>query len=180
MSQSADYSVYANLVTDRLVLRPPAISDVATIFFLRTDIILNQYIKRKPPVSHQEVEMFINDRLQDRTNGKAIYWVISTKEAPKKCIGSISLWQFSEDLKTAEVGYDLHPTYHGNSIMCEALKAVVQFGADVLHLDRVEAFTHKENKASIRLLEKNHFTLTNLVDPDVPTNAVYAIQSFGC
>lgn len=176
MSTSNDFSIYDDLETDRLILRPPNLGDIESIFFMRTDILLNKYIKRTPPSSHKEIETFINDRLKDRTDGKAIYWVISTKQDPERCIGAISLWQFSEDRKTAEVGYDLHPDHHGKSIMSEAIKAALRFGENVLHFDRVEAFTHKDNMASLHLLKSNHFVLTDIKDPGVPTNVVYAIQ----
>lgn len=176
MMESNDFSIFSDLETDRLILRPPNLGDKAAIFFMRTDVPLNKYIKRTPPSSHKEVETFIYDRLEDRKKGKAIYWVISSKENPGRCIGAISLWQFSEDRKTAEVGYDLHPDYQGKSIMSEALKAVLHFGENTLHFDRVEAFTHKDNMASIRLLKNNRFVLTDLEDSGVPTNVVYAIQ----
>lgn len=174
MSKSVDYSVYTNLITDRLILRPPVVSDVPTIFFMRTDAVLNQYIKRKPPKTHEEVEVFVTDRLKDRKEGKAIYWVIAVKEDPGQYIGAISLWQFSKDRKTAEVGYDLHPEHHGNSMMSEALKAVVQFGKQTLGLDRIEAYTHKDNRSSLWLLKQNQFFSTELTDPGVPTNVIYA------
>jgi ribosomal-protein-alanine N-acetyltransferase len=176
MSASNDFSIYDDLETDRLILRPPNLGDIETIFFLRTDTSLNKYIKRNPPSSHKEIEMFIHDRLKDRKDGKSIYWVISTKQDPERCIGALSLWQFSEDRKMAEVGYDLHPDRHGQSIMSEAIKAVLWFGKNVLNFDRVEAFTHKENIASLHLLKSNHFVLTDIKDPGVPTNVVYAIQ----
>lgn len=175
MTTSYDFSIYNEIETDRLILRPPNLGDTETIFFMRTDITLNQYIKRKPPGTHEEVHAFINDRIQDRKEGKAIYWVIAYKDKPEQYIGAISLWQFSKDRMTAEVGYDLHPDYHGKSVMSEALKAVLQFGKNILNLKRIEAYTHRDNTASIRLLQRNHFILTDLRDPDVPTNVVYAI-----
>lgn len=177
MMKKKDVSFNKDLQTERLILRAPNLGDLETIFFMRTDVVLNQYIKRTPPINFQEVETFIEERLKDRQEGKAIYWVIALKDRPEQYIGAISLWQFSEDRKKAEVGYDLHPNYQGNSIMSEALKAVVGFGKQELALDRIEAFTHKENKASIRLLNRNHFFLTELRDPMVPTNRVFVIES---
>jgi ribosomal-protein-alanine N-acetyltransferase len=177
MLKKQDISLNKYLLTERLILRAPNLGDTKTIFFMRTDVTLNQYIKRSPPKTLQEVEAFIEERLKDRKEGKAIYWVIAQKDLPVRCIGAISLWQFSEDRKTAEVGYDLHPDYQGKSIMSEALQAVVGFGKQDLALDRIEAYTHKENKASIRLLQRNQFFLTDKSDSAVPTNRVYAIET---
>jgi ribosomal-protein-alanine N-acetyltransferase len=41
--------------------------------------------------------------------------------------------------------------------MSEAIVAVLHFGFNELHLKTIEAFTHKNNKPSIALLEKHHF-----------------------
>ncbi len=177
MFKNQDESINKDLETKRLILRAPNVGDREKIFFMRTDVRLNQYIKRSPPTTLQEVEAFIKDRLKDRKEGNAIYWVIALKDAPEQCIGAISLWQFSEDRKTAEVGYDLLPVYQGKSIMSEALQAVVGFGKQDLALDRIEAYTHKENKSSIRLLQRNQFFLTDQSDSAVTTNRVYAIEN---
>ena len=67
-------------------------------------------------------------------------------------IGTISLWKFSEDKKTAEVGYDLNPVFHNKGIMTEALNCVLKYGFTQLQLDKIEAYTHKENQASRKLL----------------------------
>ena len=61
--------------------------------------------------------------------------------------------------KTAEVGYDLSPNFQGEGIMHESLKSVMKFGFDKLKLETIEAFTHKLNGSSIKLLERNGFDL---------------------
>lgn len=116
------------------------------------------------------------DRLSDRKKGISIYWVLALKEAPTQCIGAISLWQFSEDKKTAEVGYDLHPKYQGKGYMSEALRAVLEFGFKSLDLNTIKAYTHIDNVPSKTLLEHHAFVLTNQKDVDVPTNVVYSLS----
>ena len=168
-----EFSKHPPLETIRLSLREPRIDDRDKIFFMRTDPELNKYIKRTPPKTLQEIDLFINDRLRDRQQGISIYWVLALKESPDQCIGAISLWQFSKDRKTAEVGYDLHPHYQGKGYMSEALRVVLEFGFNTLDLDTIEAYTHIENKPSRKLLEHHAFTLTDKKD-NVSTNVVYA------
>ena len=55
---------------------------------------------------------------------------------------------FSKDQKTAEIGYDLHPQFHKKGIMTEALSCILNYGFKNLELENIEAYTHKENKAS--------------------------------
>jgi ribosomal-protein-alanine N-acetyltransferase len=72
-------------------------------------------------------------------------------------IGSISLWNFSKDGTSAEVGYDLSPNFQNKGIMTEALQKVIEYGKNQLNLFYIEAYTHKENMNSIKLLEHNNF-----------------------
>lgn len=164
------------MITRRLTLRSPQITDREAIFFMRTDPEVNQYIQRKAPQTLDEIDVFIKDRLQDRETNTAIYWALALKEDPTQCIGAISLWQFSEDKKTAEVGYDLHPKYQGEGYMSEALRAVLEFGFKTLDLNTIKAYTHIDNVPSRTLLEHHAFVLTNQKDIDVPTNVVYSVS----
>lgn len=167
------FNDFSPIQTARLYLRTPQLSDREMIFFMRTDTSVNQYILRKTPKTLDDIDLFINDRLRDRETNTAIYCVLALKENPNQCIGAISLWQFSDDRKTAEVGYDLHPEYQGKGYMSEALTAVLEFGFKTLELTTIEAYTHINNIPSRTLLERHAFMLTDKKDADLPTNSVY-------
>lgn len=169
MNFSEGYDIY----TERLLLRSPRMNDREDIFFMRTDASINKFIKRQKPKHLSEVDVFIKDRLKDRREGRSIYWAITLKTTPDTYIGAITLWNFSKDRQTAELGYDLHPRYQGKGIMSEAMATIVSFGFSTLQLQKIEAYTHYENKASIALLKKNLFTITDKKDPGFPTNVVY-------
>ncbi|MEP0263482.1 GNAT family N-acetyltransferase [Dokdonia sp.] len=173
--QEISFSSYESLRTERMLLRAPATVDRETLFFMRTDPALNKYIFREAPKTLADIDVFIKDRLKDRDTSTAIYWVLALKEFPEQYIGAISLWHFSEDRKTAEVGYDLHPEYQGKGFMGEALERVVDFGFNTLDLHMIVAHTHRENKPSRRLLEQRTFSLTDIKDDIVPTNIVYKL-----
>jgi ribosomal-protein-alanine N-acetyltransferase len=87
------------------------------------------------------------------------------------------LWNFSENKKRAEVGYDLNPIYQRKGIMNEALKQIIEFGFVDLNLDKIEAFTHAENENSLKLLEKNGFYIDeNRKDEDNLNNLIFVIK----
>ena len=73
-------------------------------------------------------------------------------------IGVVCLWNFTEDLRTAELGYELMPAFQKQGFMQEAISSVLHYGFEQIFLDNIEAFTHKKNKNSIKLLKKNGFT----------------------
>ncbi len=168
------------LNTERLFLRKIEISDLDTLFFLRTDKIVNQYIER--PESRRiknkaDAEVFILKTLKEMENNKSITWAICLKE-DAQMIGSICLWNYSEDLQKAEVGYDLNPQFHNKGIMGEALKMVIQFGTESLNFKTIEAYTDTNNMGSKRLLEKNGFQLnSDRKDEGNSRNVIYAFKT---
>jgi ribosomal-protein-alanine N-acetyltransferase len=78
------------------------------------------------------------------------------KENPRP-VGTICCFDFSTDQATAEIGYELHPSYQLKGIMQEALTTVLRYGFQVLQLKSITAFPSADNVPSIRLLERNGF-----------------------
>ncbi len=162
-----------------LLLRQLRHSDVESIIYLRSDEVVNRYVQRPKAENKEQALAFIDRIGNEVAAGKSFYWCISEKGSPEM-IGSISLWNFSEDRKTAEVGYDLSVKFHGKGIMDTSLKEVLKFGFEKLDLNKIEAFTQKNNKTSIRLLERNDFKLNSKrSDPDNPENSIFELFSKG-
>ena len=152
------FTPFPGLTTERLVLRQTTKADCEEILFLRSDKTVNKYIQRATPAHLKDAEAFVNKITKGINNGEIIYWGITLKESAKM-IGSICLWNFSSDQKTAETGYDLNPEFQNQGIMSEAMKCVLNFGFINLELEEIEAFTHYENENSKKLLMKNNFRL---------------------
>lgn len=176
MKLKMNLNTFANLETERLVLRIPSTKDLNDILFLRSDIIVNQYVKRPLTKNLQDAEDFLNRISNDMQAGKIIYWAITEKETDQM-IGSICLWQFSSDGKKGEVGYDLKPQFHRKGIMSEALKAVLSFGFEDLKLERIEAYTQHDNQGSVQLLTNHNFKLQpERSDENNPANRVFLLS----
>jgi len=172
-----ELSDFPVLKTSRLCLKALAITDVHEVFFMRTNPEVNKYLKRSIPEDIAATASFILARNADFDKRQALYWAIEDRQTTKY-LGSICLWHFSEDGYTAEVGYDLHPNAQGNGIMSEALDAILNYGFNMLGLQQIEAFTHRENKASIRLLKRHHFVLQpERKDPWLETNLIFTLAS---
>ena len=146
------------------------------VLFLRSDKEVTKFIKRQVPSSIDDALEFI-DRIQREYNNKeSVSWIINLKE-DTFMIGSICLWNFSSDRRTAEVGYDLNPLYHNKGIMTEALQAVLDFGFKRLDLDTIKAYTHYANESSKKLLIKNGFSLvTGEKDEDNEDNLIFSVH----
>ena len=170
-----NFKPFPILETTRLKLTQASKADAKEILFLRSDPKINQYVKRPLCKSLEEASAFVERIDKGIQNNQNLYWKIALKKHPEM-IGSISLWHFSEDLKTAEVGYDLSWHYHRKGYMSEALQAVLEYGFMELGFETIEAYTHFGNEASTKMLEKFGMALQpNRRDEGNSDNRIYSI-----
>jgi len=167
------------LKSNRLTLRETTDIDIDQTFFLRSDATVNKYIERSEESKTKSLEdamAFIHKITKEYKENKSISWSICIGET-SAMIGSICLWNYSEDLKKAEVGYSLHPDFQGKGIMSEALQLVVNCGFEQLGFELIEAYTHCDNLNSQRLLLKNDFELNpDKKDEDDLKNQVFELR----
>ena len=157
-----EFVSFPDLSTNRLFLRQLRTSDDTEIFGLRSDERVNAFLDRPKATTLDDARVFIEKINRGILNKEWFYWAITLKEETSenkvgKLIGTICLWNISAEKECAETGYELHPDYQGKGIMKEAMAAVIDFCFERLQLRRIEAFTHKDNGTSSRLLEKFHF-----------------------
>ncbi|MEJ7559171.1 MAG: GNAT family N-acetyltransferase [Pedobacter sp.] len=144
------------LSTERLTLRQLKSGDVDGIFALRSSDNVNKYLNRKPSESIADAMTFIRAIISNNQDNNSYYWAI-TLNGIDKLIGTVCLFDFSNDNLKAEIGYELLPDFQGKGIMQEALSKVIAFAVQDLQLESIKAVTNNENKNSIALLEKFDF-----------------------
>ncbi len=158
-----NFTPFPVLKTDRLTLRQLASSDDNEIFALRSDSNVNKYLGRKPAKTIDDAKTFIQTIHENIQRNDSIYWAITLTGADK-LIGTICLFDFSEDHLKAEIGYELLPDFQGKGIMQEAASIVIDYGIQHIGLHSIEAYTHSENQSSTRLLEKFNFKMNSLCE----------------
>lgn len=164
------------LETERLILKPIDESHVEDILKIRSNEVVNQFVKRIPPKTNYDALDFILTIKKRVQNNESLNWGISYKNQPN-LIGTICLWKFSDDRTEAEVGYELLPEYHRKGLMSEALTAVLNYGFNELNLQTILAFTNKFNENSKGLLLKNDFVLQEgRIDKGFPENLVFSLK----
>lgn len=175
------FQPFPEIKSERLFLRNIKASDCEAILFLRSDKTINKFIERPEHRITKDISdaiRFIEELNEYIENNKSIAWGITLKNETQ-IIGTICLWNFSQNNKTAEVGYDLDPKFHKKGIMSESLKMIIDFGFKELNLDKIEAFTHKENEHSRSLLKKNGFHLIEYrKDLDNASNIIFELENF--
>lgn len=165
--------------TERLILKEIDESHVEDILKIRSNEVVNQFVKRIAPKTNYDALDFILTIKKRVQNNESLNWGISYKNQ-QNLIGTICLWKFSDDRKEAEVGYELLPEYHRKGIMSEALNAVLNYGFNELNLQAILAFTNKFNENSKGLLVKHDFVWQEgRTDEGFPENLVFSKKNNG-
>jgi ribosomal-protein-alanine N-acetyltransferase len=165
------------LETERLILKDINENHVEDILKIRSNEVINQFVQRNSPKNNYEALQFILTIKERTQNNQTYYWGISLKDQTH-VIGTICLWNFSEDRKTAEVGYELLPDHHRKGIMSEALTAVLNYGFNQLYLQEIVAMTNTSNENSKGLLLKHDFVLEEgRKDEGFPNNLVFSLKN---
>lgn len=158
-----NFKLFPVLRTERLILRQLVDSDADEIFALRSNNQVNKYLDRKASNSIDEAKNFIRTIHENIQRNDSIYWAIALNGADR-LIGTICLFDFSDDNLKAEIGYELLPDFQRKGIMQEAASKVIEFGTQDIRLKSIVAYTHFENHRSTRLLEKFNFKKHSVED----------------
>jgi ribosomal-protein-alanine N-acetyltransferase len=168
---------FPTLPTERLELRKLSEEDKHEIFNLRTDERVNLYLDRDKPENIQDAIDFINYINKGIDKGQSNYWAICLR-TNRRLLGTICLWNFSEEEQSAEIGFELSFDAQGKGLMKEAIGAVIHYAFTQSLLARLDAFVRKENSRSIRLLEKNNFILqSETADEHNQLNRIYSLRN---
>jgi len=174
--QNRNFTPFPILTTERLTLRQLEINDEQEIFTLRSDSEINKYLDRKKANTIDDARNFINSIHEYSTKNEAVYWAITFSDK-KSLVGTICLYGFSDENDTCEIGYELLINFQGQGIMTEALEKVIDFAFHTIKVQKIEAFFHKDNQGSIKLLEKFSFQNSNQPDATNPNVIGYHLTN---
>ncbi len=156
MTRPFNFSPFPLLATRRLILRKPDISDIFELVKLRSNDEVNKFIDRPTTINVTDAHLFLSKIDKGIKDNELLYWAIVPREE-FILAGTICLFHFSDTNEKAEIGYELHPDFHKRGFMQEAIVKVIDFGFKEMNLKFMEAYTHPENFASQKILEKNGF-----------------------
>lgn len=152
--------------TKKFILRPPRLSDAASITKYIGDIRVSRNLSSVPyPYALKDAKQWLRKKLKS-TGDETLSLLI---EIEKEAVGCISLERISKGHK-AEMGYWLGRQHWGKGIMTEAVKAMTKLGFNKYKLKRIQAHVFISNKASARVLEKTGFKLEGLLKKAVKKN----------
>lgn len=157
------FTPFPILKTERLTLRQLSIHDEQEIFTLRSDSEINKYLDRSIANTIDEARIFINKINENSTKNVSVYWAITLSDK-NVLIGTICLFGFSDENDSCEIGYELLTEFQGQGIMKEAVEKVIEYAFNTIKVQEMETSLHRDNRSSIKLLEKFAFKHSN--EPD--------------
>ena len=141
------------LETLRLELRDLVASDCDDLFRLHGDPRVMTYIADGKPSTRSAVLR----ALVRYVRYPALYPGLGLWHASRRDTGAFIGWfalNYAGKSPDIEVGYRLVPEAWGQGFATEGARALVDYGFDDLGLERIIGLTHRDNKASQRVLMK--------------------------
>ncbi len=152
-----NFTPFPILSTSRLVLRNLVLEDSENLFAMRTDNQVMKYLGCDNMKNEEKAREYIQKMTRDVYDNKAIEWAITLKDE-NQLIGKLGFWRIVIQHRRAEIGYSMFPKFFGKGIMTEAIRAVLDYGFEILNLQSVEANLDPANTKSINLLTRTGFT----------------------
>jgi ribosomal-protein-alanine N-acetyltransferase len=172
--ENRNFTSFPILTTERLTLRQLLIDDQNDILALRSDTEINRYLDRQPSETIEDAINFINKVNDNIKLNNSIYWAI-TLTTTKTFVGTICLFDFSDEKNSCEIGYELMTKFQGQGIMKEATQAVIDYAFQTLKIKQILAFTHSDNQNSTKLLTRFNFVKYVETDKENPALNVFIL-----
>jgi ribosomal-protein-alanine N-acetyltransferase len=142
------------LTTERLLLRPYRDDDFDAVHAYGSDPEVVRHMLWGPNTEAQTREFLQTVQQWSRNEPRTKFDFAIELRQEEKMIGGCGIYLKGPELLVGEMGYVLHPAYHRRGIMAEAVQALIDYGFGELHLHRIFARCHPDNRASARVMQK--------------------------
>jgi RimJ/RimL family protein N-acetyltransferase len=141
--------------TERLRLRPYAPGDFDALFAMQSRQDVARWLYWGPR-TESEVRTSLDQKIAGtliEAEGDGAFLAVIRKDSGE-LVGDLVLSLVSDQHRTGEIGYIIHPDHAGRGFATEAGVVLLRLAFDVLDLHRVIGRTEARNVASARVLEK--------------------------
>jgi RimJ/RimL family protein N-acetyltransferase len=141
--------------TDRLLLRPFAVTDFEALLAIQSRADVARYLYWDPRTA-AEVPETLDTKVRATAivaEGDSLSLAAVLRETGE-VIGEGSLLWVSADHRQAEIGFMFHPDHHGHGYATEAAAALLALAFDELRVHRVVGRLEARNTASARVLQR--------------------------
>ena len=143
-------SAPTELRTERLLLRPFRIDDVADALAYRNDLEFARFLTHVPhPFTRQNAEAFVALNMSEPWERSPTFAVV----LDGRMIGTVNL-EVDPEEREAMLGYAIGRAWWGRGIATEAARAAMAWASETFDIVRIWASTDAENLRSVRVMEK--------------------------
>ncbi len=145
--------------TERLELISLSEEHAEVVVGLRNDENVFKYFKNPHRITLEEHINWFKTRY---TNDERRFdFVIALKDTGE-IIGTCGVSEFDKDEKSAEISYMLAQEYQGFGYAKEAVSKLMEYCCKMYDINTFFAIIHKDNKSSIKFIEKLNFCIVNI------------------
>ncbi|MEO9177168.1 MAG: GNAT family N-acetyltransferase, partial [Gaiellales bacterium] len=143
------------LETERLRLRPFELDDLDVLHEIYSDAGVVRYLYEERRSRDELVPVLERKRAKTglTTEGDGLSAAVTLRETGQ-VVGDVSLFWLSERHRQVELGFVMHPAWHGRGYATEAARPFLAFAFETLGAHRVIGRTEARNLGSARVLEK--------------------------
>ncbi|KAB3537291.1 GNAT family N-acetyltransferase [Alkaliphilus pronyensis] len=153
---------FPKLETERLLLREVESTDVNQVFNILSDPKVAEYEYFYPVKTKEEANKFITRYKAELKDKEEITWGTIVKETDE-LVGMCCIGDFNEGARRCVIGYQIKQIEWGKGYATEAVAAIIDYGFNVMNINRIEAAITPGNDASVRVLEKLNFVKEGLL-----------------
>lgn len=141
------------ITTARLLLRPFAIDDLDALYAIQSRPDVNRYLYSDPRTREEVAEVIATRarRTALEAEGDTLVLAIELRDTGA-LVGDVNLHWLSDVHKQGEIGFVLHPNYHGQGYAREAAVEMLRLGFEGLGLHRIIGRCDGRNDASAGLM----------------------------
>jgi ribosomal-protein-alanine N-acetyltransferase len=141
--------------TDRLILRKFESIDAEDMIknWISHPVVQNNYGE---PIytTTEEVSKVLENWISAYSNLEFYRWAIILKETNIN-IGQVAFYKVDSNNQNLDVEYCIGESYWGKGYATEALKAIMKYGFEKMHYNRIQAFHRRQNPSSGQVLIKS-------------------------
>ena len=168
--------------TDRLTLRRYLESDYDDLLKLQSDDNVTRFLLYDSKTPEQVQESLVG-RLADvpmNADGQALTLAVILRETGQH-VGEVTLFVYSTEHQSGEIGFVFHPDFHGNGYAAEASVELLRIGFEQLGMHRIIGRLDARNTGSANLLKRlglrqeAHFVRNEFLKGEWTDEAVFAM-----
>jgi len=150
------FRVFPVLETRRITMRKIKPSDAETIFEMRSNGRMNQFVLREDMTAISDAGTLVNKVTDAYRNKTGLGWAGVYKENDQ-LIGTCGFNRIDHQNNRAEIGGEMAVDFWGKYLALEALDAILDYGFAKMKLHSVEARVISSNRSAIHVLKQLGF-----------------------